>query len=107
MKTIVSALLISLGLFAVSSYAMDDMPMPSSKKEVAKVITGKGVVVSLNKASGSVTLKHEAIAAIDWPAMTMNFKVKDKRQLEKLNKGDKVEFTLIPSGNDYLIDSIK
>lgn len=39
--------------------------------------------------------------------MTMEFKVKDKMLLDKVKKGDKVQFTLEPQGQDYVITSIK
>lgn len=98
-----------LGITSISSYAKDEMamPMPTSKAAAQKDIVGKGTVVSENKAGGNVTLQHEAIPAIGWGAMTMEFKVKDKMQLGKVKKGDKVQFTLVPQGQDYVITSIK
>lgn len=83
------------------------MPMPASKATTHKNIVGRGIVVSENKTGGSVTLKHEAIPAIGWSAMTMEFKVKDKMMLDKVKKGDKVKFTLVPQGKDYIITNIK
>ena len=54
--------------------------------------------------SDHVTLTHDPIAALDWPAMTMGFKVKDHGQLSKLNVGDAVTFNLKPDEPDqYMI----
>jgi Cu(I)/Ag(I) efflux system protein CusF len=39
--------------------------------------------------------------------MTMGFKVKDKSLLDKVKPGDKVQFTVVQSGNDYVITSLK
>lgn len=103
----VAAALSILSMTAIPGYAMDDMPKASSKATSQKSIVGKGIVVSENKTAGEVTLKHEAIPAIGWGAMTMNFKVKDKMLLDKVKKGDQVEFTLVPEGQDYGITSIK
>lgn len=64
-------------------------------------------MVAVNPAAGKIMLKHEPIPALEWPAMTMGFKIKDKSQLAKLRKGDKVEFTLEQSGAEYLISDIK
>ena len=98
-----------LGMTSISSYAKDEMamPMPTAKTTAQKDIVGKGTVVSENKASGNVILQHEAIPAIGWGAMTMEFKVKDKMLLNKVKKGDKVQFTLVQQGQDYVITSIK
>ncbi len=111
MKTsiLVLAAIATLSLSSISSYAKDEMamPMPASKATTQKDIVGKGIVVSENKTGGNVTLKHEAIPAIGWGAMTMEFKVKDKMMLDKVKKGDKVQFTLEPQGQDYVVTSIK
>lgn len=98
-----------LGMTSIPSYAKDEMEMsmPASKATAQKDIVGKGTVVSENKTSGNVTLSHEAIPAIGWGAMTMEFKVKDKMLLDKVKKGDKVQFTLALQGKDYVITSIK
>ena len=65
------------------------------------VITGKGQVVLINIDRTMITLKHEPITAIQWPAMTMAFKVKNSAVLSKTKVGDKVIFTLTPYGKNY------
>jgi Cu(I)/Ag(I) efflux system periplasmic protein CusF len=107
MKILTNAVILSLALLSANVYAMEDMPMPASKMQSAKPIESKGVVMGISKESGSVTLKHEAIPAIEWPPMTMSFKVKDKKSIEKIKAGDKVDFTLVKQGADYMIDTIK
>src|SRR5690606_8305810 len=55
-------------------------PMSMAKKtEPTEMMTyaGSGVVKSVDKTKGAVTLAHEPIAALNWPAMTMAFKVMD------------------------------
>jgi Cu(I)/Ag(I) efflux system protein CusF len=89
------------------TYAMDDMKMPAEKPAATHAVSGTGTVVSANASVGSVILKHEPIPAINWPKMTMAFKVKNKTQLEKLKKGDKVEFQLEKSGQEYVISNIQ
>lgn len=87
--------------------AMGDMKMPAEKHAATRDISGTGTVVSANASAGSVILKHEPIPALNWPKMTMAFKVKNKAQLEKLKKGDKVEFLLEQSGQEYVISDIQ
>ena len=78
--------------------AMPEMgatPMENVKPTAAeKMPKGHGKVVEIDAASGKLILKHEPIAELGWPTMTMGFKVKDNKQLEKLKVGDAVEFDL-------------
>jgi Cu/Ag efflux protein CusF len=37
----------------------------------------------------------------------MGFKLKDKAMLGKVKPGDKVQFTVVQAGKDYVITSIK
>jgi Cu(I)/Ag(I) efflux system protein CusF len=41
-----------------------------------------------------VTIAHDPIKALNWPAMTMPFKVADKALLAKVKVGAKVRFDL-------------
>ena len=66
-----------------------DKPMPAEKMP-----QGRGKVVDVDVKSNHVTLNHEPIAALGWPAMTMGFKVKDSKQLSNLKAGDEVTFDL-------------
>ena len=43
---------------------------------------------------GTVTIDHDPIKALNWPAMTMPFKVADKALLAKMKPGAKVRFQL-------------
>lgn len=55
---------------------------------------GVGVVQSVDTSAGTVTIAHQPIASIGWPAMTMSFKVAKPELLEQASAGEKVEFTL-------------
>lgn len=110
MKTslFVLAVIAATGMSTTPSYADEmAMPMSTTKAHSHEAIVGTGTVVSENKATGSVTLQHEPIHAIGWGAMTMEFKVKDKMLLDKVKKGDKVQFTLLQDGKNYVITNIK
>jgi len=56
----------------------------------------RGTIHKLDAAAGRVELEHEPIAALQWPAMTMEFVAEDKGQLAGLKAGDAVEFELRP-----------
>ena len=57
-------------------------------------ISGTGVVTQVDAAAGTVTFNHEAIAAINWPAMTMQFHAEDSAILQGIVVGDHVAFQL-------------
>jgi Cu/Ag efflux protein CusF len=57
-------------------------------------IEGTGVVKKIDAKAGSVTIAHDPIKALNWPAMTMPFKVSDKAMLSQLKTGAKVRFDL-------------
>jgi Cu(I)/Ag(I) efflux system protein CusF len=79
----------------------------TAKKEAAKPHKGVAIVKSVDKEKGTVTLAHEPIPSLRWPAMTMRFIAKDKSLLDKLSEGRKVEFEFVQQGRDYVVTSVK
>ena len=73
----------------------------------AKPHKGVGVVKSLDAEKGTVMLAHEPIPSLRWPAMTMKFAAKERKLLEKLAPGQKVEFEFLVQGKDYVLTSLK
>ena len=51
-----------------------------------------GEIRKVDKKAGTVTIKHGPIQAIDMPAMTMVFQVKEAAMLDRVTAGDKVKF---------------
>lgn len=96
---------------SVSDAAPMDMDM--SEQSSKKMPHGRGKVIEVNPKTNEITLSHEPIAELGWPAMTMSFKldsakIKDAKQLKELKPGNQVEFELKPDGQDaYMIDHIE
>ena len=65
-----------------------------------------GVVKKIDAKAGTVTIHHEPVKALDWPAMTMKFKVKDKAALQKLGEGKKIDFEFVHEGKDYIVTKV-
>jgi Cu(I)/Ag(I) efflux system protein CusF len=78
-------------------------------KENAKAITHKAVAVvkKVDQEHGKVTLAHEAVQSLKWPAMTMAFSVKDARLFEKLAAGKKVNVEFAKQGAEYVVTAVK
>lgn len=68
-----------------------------------------GTVQSLNPEQGQVTISHGPIPALNWPAMSMTFVLRDRGALRSLKRGDQVNFTVNPNaqGGSYVIERIE
>ena len=84
---------------------MDMDKKPTAAKQVVHV--AKGVVTKVDPAAGIVTVAHEAVKSLKWPAMSMGFKVKDKMLLDKFTVGNKVEVEFEQEGKDFVVTSVK
>jgi Cu/Ag efflux protein CusF len=100
-------------LLAVSAAAfpqsgdMKGMDMKTDNKGSAQGTAHKatGVVTKIDK--DKVTIKHEPVQSLNWPSMTMAFKVKDKSLMDKMKKDQKVNFELVQEGRDYVVTAVK
>ncbi len=76
---------------------------------VAAMPTGvRATVIAIDRKAASVTLDHEAIAALNWPPMTMTFKVRHREQLKNIAVGEQVriEVNVEPEQDEYVIDTL-
>ena len=71
-------------------------------------ILAQGIIVSIDAKNQQLTINHQAIAALNWPAMTMDFSVEPKVSLNDVKAGDPIQFSLQKtSDGSYLVTSIK
>jgi len=112
-KLLINALTAILLLSATAAMAqqkmmdgMKDMPM-SQPAAGQTVHMAKGKVIKLDAAAGVVTLAHDPVKSLNWPAMTMGFQVKDKMLLDKLTVGKTVDFEFTQAAKGYVITSVK
>ena len=54
-----------------------------------------------------LTLAHDAVPALKWPAMTMGFKLADPQLAAGLMPKQAVRFTFAKQGEDYVITAIE
>jgi len=113
MKTTLFALALITGAASVHAGEMKGMDMKDmSPSQMAKDVkpgkhTAKGTVKSVDAKAGTVTLDHEPVKSMNWPAMTMTFQVKDKALLGKLKQGGKAEIEFESRGKDHVITGLK
>lgn len=77
-----------------TSSDMGNIAMPAG----AKMAKSVGTVTAIDKAAGKITLDHQAIPEVNWPAMTMTFSAKPEL-LNGIAVGDKVAFDVTVAGN--------
>ena len=82
-----------------------DMPKKSTAANVTHTATGE--VKKVDTKARVVTVMHEPVKSLNWPAMTMGFVVKDKALLNKLTVGKQVEFDFVQKGGQYVVTSVK
>lgn len=71
------------------------------KHQVAATVKG------VDTSKGTVTLAHEPVKTLKWPAMTMGFSVKDKTLFEKMSVGQKVTVEFVQDGSQYVVTNVK
>ncbi|MBA4011836.1 MAG: hypothetical protein C0481_08225 [Phenylobacterium sp.] len=102
MKTLLLALA-ALGVSTTGALAHGADHSGHAAPAAAGSVEGTGVIKKVDAKTGSVTIAHDPIKALNWPAMTMPFKVADKALLAKVKVGAKVRFDL----NGQVITAIR
>ncbi|HHI9467132.1 TPA: efflux RND transporter periplasmic adaptor subunit [Legionella anisa] len=81
---------------------------PSSKMKSTKTIEGLGTIKAINDSQHSLTIQHEAIPTLNWPAMNMEFSVTENIKLNEFQIEDHIQFDLKKaSENRFIIVKIK
>jgi len=110
------ALVLSVGIPAMSHAQSGDMKgmdmkgMDMGKKPAAGAQMAHKATCVVRKTdpkAGTVTLAHDPVKSLNWPAMTMGFQVKDKMLLDKFAVGKKVEFEFVQQGPDYVVTAVR
>lgn len=108
-----AVIVLSAVIAAPAGYAqqkMDDMkgmnkPNMASEHEVTH--QASGVVKKADSKTGVVTIAHEAVASMKWPAMTMDFLVQDKMMLNKFAVGQKVNFDFVKGPKGFVVTAVR
>ncbi|HEX2012659.1 MAG TPA: copper-binding protein, partial [Roseateles sp.] len=81
-------------------------PVASAPAAVAEALfTVRGVIEELSPTE--MTLAHEAVPALKWPAMTMGFRLASPKLAAGLKPKQVVRFSFIRQGDDYLITAVE
>ena len=94
MRASVSAFALGLGLALAATgqaQAGQGADAPGATR-APRTAQGVGVVTEIDAKEAMLTVKHEPIPALGWPAMTMPFKVAPPALLQGLKVGQKIAF---------------
>jgi len=81
-------------------------PATTQQAEAPSTHPITGVVVSVDKSKGLVTVKHDAVPG-KMEAMTMPFSPADPAVLSTLHKGDRISADMSVQANGAVLDHIK
>ena len=102
--SVVASLFAAGPAFAQSSANMQGM---NHKAAPTKIGQGTGVITAIDAKAHTVTIKHGAIPAVGWPAMTMVFKVTPATLLNGARVGQSVAFGVRTKGMDAEVISLR
>ena len=106
--TVSSAALAQVGARAPNEpgYTVPQSREKSAEKPMEPGQSFRGEVQGVDKASGTITLKHDSITALGLPAKTTDYAVKDSSMLEHVKVGDRVRFGAVMQGRSLLVTHI-
>lgn len=102
-----------LGLAALSAAPalaqhqhMEGMAGMDMSAPTAKTGQGIGVITAIDPKAGSLTIRHEPIQALNWPAMTMTFRANPPTLLKGLTVGQRIGFDVKAQGMEAEVTAV-
>ena len=80
---------------------------PAAGAPMAMSHPATGVGKKVDAKAGLVTLAHEPVKTMNWPAMTMGFMRKDKLLFDKLVIGKKANFDFVHDSQGDVVTTVK
>jgi len=106
MKTLLFAAALAVGAIA-PAYAQHAGHGSGKPTAAAAGELADGEVRRIDKARGTVLLRHGEIRSVNMGPMTMSFKLKDASMADQLQVGDRIKFTAEQKGEELIVTSIR
>lgn len=69
--------------------------------------TTTGTITAIDHSAARITVDHEPVPTLDWPEMTMQFRVANPELLGRVEPGDEIRFSFVQdSRGAYVIQDI-
>ncbi len=104
MKAGLAAALASVAACGAAETNNGNTSSPAVQEKTAVTHSTTGTVTTVS--AGNVTISHEPVATLQWPAMIMTFVANDAAILRGIKPGDNVSFAFRQSGNGATVTSI-
>jgi Cu/Ag efflux protein CusF len=111
------ALVLPIALFAAACSPPATQEPAKSDAEVnvaepaapaaAGPVSAVGTVTAVDAAAGTISINHEAIPAVSWPSMTMQFTAEDPSILQGIAVSDHVTFELKSATETSIITRVQ
>lgn len=107
--------LLMLGFVAFAWFSLPSPPKPPGEAPSGghadhggdPAAFSNGVVVSIDKNAGNLTISHGPIQHLGMPGMTMGFRAGDPALLEGIKPGDKIRFHADVVGGTFTVLKVK
>lgn len=103
MRRSIQVAFIALSLTTLFSAQAAEQAASSATQQL---VQAQGVVKEIDYQNSKVSIAHQAIPAISWPAMTMRFTFASANQLAAIKVGDQVNFSFVQQGSLALLKNI-
>lgn len=110
---LLAATALATALPAMAQTAADHSKMDHGKMDHGKMgmaatpAVADGEVRKIDKENGKITIRHGEIKHMDMPPMTMVFTAKDKALLDKVQVGQKIQFTVVHEGGKMVVTDMQ
>lgn len=79
----------------------------AAQAEVPQSAQGAGVVRAIDARNNRITIAHEPMPVLGWPAMTMAFPLHSADLLAGVAVGDRVNFTLVNHDGQPMVSALQ
>lgn len=83
---------------------MTGMPARAAGEQAAPWC--KGTVLRIDASIGRLVIQHDALTALDMPAMTTAFRLRNPSLLNGLKVGDRIGFRVAPSDTGLVVTAL-
>ncbi len=86
---------------------LDNASITADQAIQENLIITRGIVNDIDFNNRKISISHEEIPSVSWPAMTMRFTFSSPEILDKITIGNEVSFSFVQQGNISLLKKIK
>jgi len=87
-------------------FADNGEPGAEPEKPAERRVMAAGTVRTVMAAEHKLRLQHDPIPELDWPSMTMNFRVRETVAIDQLEAGQAIHFVMVKDGDAWVIDQV-